>query len=329
MTIDPETLLRAYSVGLFPMADSREASDVFWVEPRDRAILPLDGFHMSRSLRKTLRRDSFTITCNRAFANILSLCAETAPDREDSWINREIRESYQLLHRLGHAHSIECWQDDALVGGLYGVSLGRVFCGESMFSRADNASKVALAALVAAMRLGGFKLLDCQFMTDHLASLGAVEISQEDYVLMLAKVLADSNFAKPQSRPRLSNMAATSLFTKDETDSAQAYPSTSSSKSSMVGSGKVGAGDGAASGAGAGAGAGTGATGRAGLSGAEPSLPDALGRLVDPDAPLPLRESPVDAARAGLSVASESATTSSIMSSSPGKRIAQFLIQTS
>ncbi len=328
MTLDPETLLRAYSVGLFPMADSREATDVFWVEPRDRAILPLDGFHMSRSLRKILRRDVFTITCNRAFADIVKLCAETAPDRDDSWINKEIRESYQLLHHLGHAHSAECWQDGKLVGGLYGVSLGRVFCGESMFSRADNASKVALAALVAAMRLGGFTLLDCQFMTDHLASLGAVEISQDDYVHMLGKALAGSNFAKPQSRPRLSNMAATSLFNSHETNGAEAYPSTSSSKSSMVGSGKLGAGK-VGAGGGDASGAGAGGAGRAGRSAAEPSLPDALARLVDPDAPLPLPESLLEDARAGLSGASESATTSSITSSSPGKRIAQFLIQTS
>lgn len=321
MTLDPETLLRAYSVGLFPMADSREASDVFWVEPRDRAILPLDGFHMSRSLRKTLRRDVFTITCNRAFADIVKRCAETAPDREDSWINREIRESYQLLHRLGHAHSVECWQDGKLVGGLYGVSLGRVFCGESMFNRADNASKVALAALVAAMRLGGFTLLDCQFMTDHLASLGAIEISQDDYVLMLGKALAGSNFAKPQARPRLSNMAAMSLFTADEADSVEPYSSTSSSKSSMVGSGKVGVRRTCAAGAGG--------EGRAGRSGAEPSLAEALGRLVDSDVALPLPESSLDDLRAGLSGASESATTSCITSSSPGKRIAQFLIQTS
>lgn len=321
MTLDPETLLRAYSVGLFPMADSREATDVFWVEPRDRAILPLDGFHMSRSLRKTLRRDSFTITCNRAFADIVKLCAETAPDREDSWINREIRESYQLLHQLGHAHSVECWQDDKLVGGLYGVSLGRVFCGESMFSRADNASKVALAALVAAMRLGGFTLLDCQFMTDHLASLGAVEISQDDYVQMLSKALSGSNFAKPQSRPRLSNMAATSLFTKDEADSVETYSSTSSSKSSMVGSGNVGVRRTCAAGADG--------EGRAGRSEAEPSLAEALERLVDSDVALPVSESSLDDVRAGLSGASESATTSSIISSSPGKRIAQFLTQTS
>lgn len=321
MTLDPETLLRAYSVGLFPMADSREATDVFWVEPRDRAILPLDGFHMSRSLRKTLRRDSFTITCNRAFTDIVKLCAETAPDREDSWINREIRESYQLLHQLGHAHSVECWQDDKLVGGLYGVSLGRVFCGESMFSRADNASKVALAALVAAMRLGGFTLLDCQFMTDHLASLGAVEISQDDYVQMLGKALAGSNFAKPQSRPRLSNMAATSLFTKDEADSVETYSSTSSSKSSMVGSGNVGVRRTCAAGADG--------EGRAGRSEAEPSLAEALERLVDSDVALPVSESSLDDVRAGLSGASESATTSSIISSSPGKRIAQFLTQTS
>lgn len=310
MTLDPETLLRAYSVGLFPMADSREALDIFWVEPRDRAILPLDGFHMSRSLHKTLRRDYFTIRCNSAFANVIKLCAETAPDRDDSWINKEIRESYQLLHQLGHAHSVECWQGDNLVGGLYGVSLGRVFCGESMFSRTDNASKVALAALVATMRLGGFKLLDCQFMTNHLASLGAIEISQDDYVQRLGKALAGSRFAKPQARPRLSNMSVASPYIKAQTPDEAAYSSTASSKSSMVGSGKVGA------------------AGAAGRAGAEPSLPDALERLLNPDIALPLSESPDDA-RGDAPISSESATTSCVSSSSPGKRIAQFLTHTS
>ncbi|MEO1044092.1 MAG: leucyl/phenylalanyl-tRNA--protein transferase [Pseudomonadota bacterium] len=204
MLIDPEVLLRAYAVGLFPMADSRDDEEVFWVEPKDRAILPLDGFHLSRSLKKTLRRDIFTLRCNTAFADVVNLCAEAAPDRRETWINPTIRESYQLLHRIGHAHSIECWREGRLVGGLYGVSLGRAFCGESMFSRSTNASKVALSALVAAMRHGGFALLDCQFMTDHLASLGAIEIAQSEYLEQLDDALEGSAYARPAARrPRL------------------------------------------------------------------------------------------------------------------------------
>lgn len=183
--IEPALLLKAYRTGVFPMADSRDDPDVFWVEPRVRAILPLESLHISRSLAKTLRRECFHVTCNRAFGEVISACAAPRPGAEDSWISDRIRASYLELHRLGHAHSIECWLGGRIVGGLYGVGFARVFCGESMFSRETDASKVALAWLVAALRRGGAELLDCQFITPHLASLGAVEIPQGRYLALL------------------------------------------------------------------------------------------------------------------------------------------------
>jgi leucyl/phenylalanyl-tRNA--protein transferase len=183
--IDPELLLRAYSIGVFPMSDGRDAAEVFWVEPRRRAIIPIEGFRLSRSLRKTLRAGAFQVTRDTAFAEVVHRCAE----REETWINREIEASYEALHRLGHAHSVECWHEGRLVGGLYGVRLGAAFFGESMFSAARDASKVALAWLVARLKVGGFTLLDCQFMTAHLRSLGAVEIEQRDYLSLLSAAL--------------------------------------------------------------------------------------------------------------------------------------------
>ena len=185
MTIDPLTLLQAYSIGVFPMSDDRDADEVYWVEPRDRAILPLDAFHMSTSLSRTLRRARFDVTANRAFGPVVALCAAAAPDRPSTWINRDIESAYRHLHALGFAHSVEVWEGEELVGGLYGVSLGRAFFGESMVSRRTDASKVALAWLVARLRFAGFTLLDCQFMTDHLRSLGAVEIRQKAYLQLL------------------------------------------------------------------------------------------------------------------------------------------------
>ena len=186
-----EMLLLAYRSGVFPMADGREDEDLFWVEPRERAIIPLEEFRLSRSLAKVVRQDRFTVTCNRDFAGVVEACSQPRPDHPETWISTRIEESYRALHRAGHAHSIECWQDGALVGGLYGVSFDRVFCGESMFSRVRDASKVALAWLVALMRRAGYGLLDCQFMTGHLASMGAVEISREDYRSLLAWFCAD------------------------------------------------------------------------------------------------------------------------------------------
>jgi leucyl/phenylalanyl-tRNA--protein transferase len=184
--LNPDLLLRAYSIGVFPMADSRDASEVFWVEPRKRAIIPIEGFRVSHSLRKSIRSGAFLVTRDTAFAAVVRHCAE----REETWINAEIERSYNKLHRLGHAHSIECWHDEQLVGGLYGVKLGAAFFGESMFSLRRDASKVALAWLVARLRVGGFRLLDCQFMTEHLRSLGAIEIGQKDYVSILSAALA-------------------------------------------------------------------------------------------------------------------------------------------
>ena len=193
-TIPPEMLLLAYRSGIFPMADGREDPEIFYVEPRRRAILPLDRFRCSHSLAKLLRRDRFQVTCNRDFAGVIAACAAPRPDHPETWISHRIEASYRAMHLAGHAHSIEVWDGDApnaeLVGGLYGVGFDRVFCGESMFSRADNTSKVALAWLVAAMKAARMELLDCQFITEHLASLGAVEISQEEYCERLARAQA-------------------------------------------------------------------------------------------------------------------------------------------
>lgn len=184
--IEPDLLLLAYRSGIFPMADSRDDPEIFWVEPRRRAILPLDGFRLSRSLARTLRRGRFSVSCDAAFAEVMEACA--APRKSEggeTWISHRIAASYRRLHELGHAHSIECWQDGELVGGLYGVQFDRVFCGESMFSRVTDSSKVALAWLVAALRACGAELLDCQFITPHLASLGAIEITQHAYLKRL------------------------------------------------------------------------------------------------------------------------------------------------
>ncbi|MBU7580990.1 MAG: leucyl/phenylalanyl-tRNA--protein transferase [Porphyrobacter sp.] len=194
--IPVETLLLAYRSGIFPMADRRDDPEVFWVEPRDRAIIPLDGLHISKSLKKVLRADRFAVTVDRAFEQVIRACAEPRPDHPDTWISERIVQSYIALHRAGHAHSVECWQvgDQGwpeLVGGLYGVSFDRVFCGESMFSRVPDASKVALVWLVALMRRCGHVLLDCQFMTDHLRSMGARDLSQADYRRRLQGALGD------------------------------------------------------------------------------------------------------------------------------------------
>ena len=183
--LDPRLLLQGYASGIFPMSDSRDAKDLFWVEPRQRAILPLDRFYLSKSLRKTLRSGTFAVTLDRDFAAVIEACA----DRDETWINGEIEQAMLVLHATGHAHSIEVWDGDRLAGGLYGVKLGRAFFGESMFSRERDASKVALAWLVARMKVGGFTLLDCQFMTAHLASLGAVSVPRSAYLSALSGAL--------------------------------------------------------------------------------------------------------------------------------------------
>jgi leucyl/phenylalanyl-tRNA--protein transferase len=181
-------LLRGYAAGIFPMADSRDAGDIFWVEPRSRAVIPLDRFHLSRSLSRRVRSGQVRVTRDQAFHQVLLACA----DREETWINSAIERATLGLHAVGHAHSIECWHDDLLVGGLYGVKLGRAFFGESMFSLMTDASKVALAWLVARLRVGHFTLLDCQFMTPHLASLGATTVSRDNYVGLLGSALSSA-----------------------------------------------------------------------------------------------------------------------------------------
>ena len=189
MPLDLDLLVMAYANGVFPMSDARDDPETFWIEPERRAILPLDGLKLSKSLRKTIRRNRFTVTADIAFDRVIATCAETAADRRDTWINEDIEQAFRILHARGLTHSVECWQDGELVGGLYGLALGGAFFGESMFSRRTDASKVALAWLVARLRLGGFRLLDCQFMTDHLATLGAVEISQAAYLSLLARAV--------------------------------------------------------------------------------------------------------------------------------------------
>ena len=209
-TIPIETLLLAYRSGIFPMADKREDQDIFWVEPRDRAILPLDGFHFSKSLRKVVRSDRYRVTVDTAFEDVVSACADPRPGHPETWISERIVRSYVALHKAGFAHSIECWLDSddsaqvpMLVGGLYGVSFDRVFCGESMFSRADNASKVALTWLVALLRHAGYRLLDCQFMTDHLSSLGAIEMPQRMYLQALERARGKVRMSLPQAYAQL------------------------------------------------------------------------------------------------------------------------------
>ncbi len=181
-----DILLRAYSIGVFPMAESREAKELFWVEPHERGVFPLDGLVVSRSLAKTVRSDRFRVVADRDFRAVMRACA----DRDNTWINDEILRLYCNLFEAGHAHSVEVYEGGALVGGLYGVSLRGAFFGESMFHRARDASKVALVHLFARLRKGGFLLLDTQFLTEHLASLGAVSVSRETFRLLLAEAMA-------------------------------------------------------------------------------------------------------------------------------------------
>ncbi len=183
--VTPELLLRAYACGIFPMSESADDPGLFWVEPERRGIIPLDGFRISSRLARTVRSDVFTVTVNTAFKRVMAECAAPKPGREDTWINTRIRDLYGELHEMGHAHSVEVWQDDTLVGGLYGVSLGRAFFGESMFHHARDASKVALVHLVARLIAGGFKLLDTQYVTDHLLTFGAQEVPRARYRKLL------------------------------------------------------------------------------------------------------------------------------------------------
>ncbi len=180
-SLTPAVMLRAYRSGLFPMAESRDAKDLYWLAPEMRGVLPLDGFHAPRRLWRTVGSGRYVVTADRDFAGVIGGCAAAAPGRDDTWINDDISTLFNALHVQGHAHSIETWDDGVLVGGLYGVSLGGAFFGESMFSRANDASKVALVHLVARLRLAGYRLLDTQFVTAHLSQFGAIEIPREVY----------------------------------------------------------------------------------------------------------------------------------------------------
>ncbi|MCZ6448419.1 MAG: leucyl/phenylalanyl-tRNA--protein transferase [Alphaproteobacteria bacterium] len=188
--LTPELLLRTYSAGIFPMAENADDPTVFWVDPEMRGILPLDRFHVPRSLQRTLKRSPFEVRVDSAFDDVVAACAEAQKGRPTTWINAEIRTLYRGLADLGHAHSVECWKDEELVGGLYGVTLGGAFFGESMFSIARDASKVALCHLVARLRRSGFALLDTQFATEHLARFGVIEIPRDAFRKKLEAALA-------------------------------------------------------------------------------------------------------------------------------------------
>jgi leucyl/phenylalanyl-tRNA--protein transferase len=184
-----DQLVRAYSMGVFPMARRREDTRLFWIDPEERGILPLDRFHLPHSLRKVLRKTDLTISCDSAFEAVISHCAEAVPNRPETWINDEILRLFIELHHVGLAHSVEVWRDSTLVGGLYGLSLGGAFFGESMFSRETNSSKIALAHLVARLKKGGYRLLDTQFVTEHLTQFGAIKVLRHDYLRMLADAI--------------------------------------------------------------------------------------------------------------------------------------------
>jgi leucyl/phenylalanyl-tRNA---protein transferase len=216
--LTPEVLLAAYAAGVFPMAESAEDSEIFWVDPQRRGILPLDAFHVPRRLRRVLRQERFDIRCDSAFEAVMRSCAQATEKRPNTWINDEIVRLYRGLFGRGAAHSVECWCYGALVGGLYGVSIGAAFFGESMFSRETDASKVALVHLVTRLRLGGYRLLDTQFLTPHLAQFGGVEITRARYHRLLAAalrysasfplVLPGASGADPLAALQLSNITS-------------------------------------------------------------------------------------------------------------------------
>ncbi|MGO7548545.1 leucyl/phenylalanyl-tRNA--protein transferase [Rhizobium leguminosarum] len=187
--ITPDILLRAYSIGLFPMAESADDPEIFWVEPELRGVLPFDHFHVSKSLAKTVRKNPFEIRFDHAFDQVIAACAEETSGRPSTWINRTIRSLYSTLFDMGHAHTVEAWEGDELVGGLYGVSLGSAFFGESMFSRRTDASKICLVHLVDRLRQRGFTLLDTQFTTEHLKTFGAIDVPKTDYAAMLTAAM--------------------------------------------------------------------------------------------------------------------------------------------
>ena len=190
--IDSDMLLRAYAFGVFPMAEARDDPELFWIDPEHRGILPLDAFHLPRRLKRTIKAEPFEVRVDTSFRRVMMACAESGEAREGTWINDQIIALYSELFARGHAHSVECWQEGRLVGGLYGVSLGAAFFGESMFSRETDASKVALVYLVARLRVGGFKLLDTQFVTSHLQQFGTIEISRDAYRARLREAIIET-----------------------------------------------------------------------------------------------------------------------------------------
>jgi leucyl/phenylalanyl-tRNA--protein transferase len=207
--ITPELLLKAYAYGVFPMAKTRGDSDVFWVQPKLRGVIPLDAFHIPKSLRKRLRQKTFTVTVDRAFPEVIAACAQTTPERVDTWINDQIMNLFGDLYAVGLAHSIETWKDGELVGGLYGLAMGSAFFGESMFTHMDDASKVALCHLVGILKSGNYTLLDTQFITDHLKQFGAIEINQKDYLSQLSTALArQGKFGEPLPQGELEGVLA-------------------------------------------------------------------------------------------------------------------------
>lgn len=220
--LSPETLIKAYAIGVFPMAESRDHDEVFFLDPEQRGILPLDDVHIPRRLKKRIRQQPYTITANTAFDAVIDACREVTNDRDDSWINPTIRQMYCAMHRYGFAHSIEAWQqdpatgDDILVGGLYGVALKGAFFGESMFSRANDASKIALVHLMARLKSAGYRLLDTQFSNPHLEQFGVVEIAREEFKQKLAEAMAiDARFPQgPQ------DMAVVQSFLQARTETS-------------------------------------------------------------------------------------------------------------
>jgi leucyl/phenylalanyl-tRNA--protein transferase len=214
--ITPEILLRAYAMGIFPMAEGREDPTLHWVDPRQRGLLPLDGFHVSRSLARRLRSGAFTVTADRAFAAVVTACA----DRGETWISQRIQSLYDRLHAMGRAHSVEVWQEGRLVGGVYGVVLGAAFFGESMFSRVTDASKIALYHAVQRLRVGGFTLFDTQFLTPHLASLGGIEVPRAAYHRLLAEALGRQAQFHPPGYSDGAASAGASGSTQDSTQTS-------------------------------------------------------------------------------------------------------------
>jgi len=210
--LSPDLLLRAYAAGIFPMSESRNNDQVFWVDPENRGILPLDTYHIPRSLKKTVRKGIFRVTFDTSFDRVIELCAAPAAGRENTWINRPIRQAVNHLFDMGFAHSVECWVDGELVGGLYGISLGAAFFGESMFSRHRDASKVALVYLLALLQLGHYHLLDSQFITSHLARFGAIEIPAPEYLERLQSALRYQSLFHHDISPKQLSQAVEQVF---------------------------------------------------------------------------------------------------------------------